>query len=68
MRAVASNRDVIDPKYDSCTKPSARQRFKKILATDIRRRGIRASVFSNQRTPTERRRSCNQFISVMFDR
>jgi hypothetical protein len=41
MRAVASNRDVIDPKYDSCTKLSARQRLKKILATDIRRRGIK---------------------------
>src|SRR5271168_1740627 len=33
--AVASNRDVIDLNYDSCTKRSALLQLKKIFATDI---------------------------------
>jgi hypothetical protein len=46
------HRDVIDPKYDSCTKLVARLPLKKILAAEIRK-PVRASVFLNQRTATD---------------
>jgi len=52
MRAGCQHRDVIDLKYDSCTKLLARLLLKKILADGIHRQ-MRAGVFRNQRIATD---------------
>jgi hypothetical protein len=35
--AIASDQEVIDPKYDTCTKQGAQQGFKKVLTADVHR-------------------------------
>ena len=67
--AIASDREVIDPKYDTCTKQGARQALKETLIADVHMQialAVWSQIHAMKMIGSQCRQSCKQFISVMF--